>query len=625
MENTRKKCALGCLAAFILLSSMAVIMLYEATTHSTIVDESPHIVAGYAYVAEKDYRLNPEHPPLIKMLSALPLAFQDINFPFESSAWQNDVNGQWQLGTQFLFESGNNPDSLMFWGRLGPILITLLLGFLIFKWAKELYGSMAGLFAVTLFSFSPTFLAHGPLITTDVGAAFAFFLATYYFFKYLKKQTKRNLIWAGLAFGTAQLMKFSLIILIPYFTLVALMWILFKDKPMGFLSAHTLKRVGVYFGKLIMLGIIGMILVFPLYQYTVWDYPPERQVSDTAYTLDSSAFGPIADGVVWMADKPVLRAYAQFFLGHLMVLQRVAGGNTTYFLGEVSSVAWPEYFPLVFALKVPVALLFLIIMSVAIVVAAKYRKYKISISPAQGIKEKFKKSWRVFMEWGDTYFTELAFGLFILIYWGLSILGNLNIGVRHVLPTLPFMYLLIAGALHKWVHHSVSLDGLTVMDKVRIFTLGAIKKWARMGVVIVLLLWYTLSSLSVFPHYLAYFNGLAGGPDNGYKYVVDSNLDWGQDLKRLTTYAEQNNIQNIKLDYFGGGSPTYYLSNKYEKLDARNESQRKGWIAVSATLLQNGRGVATKGFQSDTTYYSWLNKYEPVAKAGYSIFIYHIN
>jgi len=624
MRTIQKKCTAACLVAGILLSFMAAIMLYQAATHATIVDESPHIVAGYSYIVQKEYRLNPEHPPVIKALAALPLAFQNINFPSGSSAWISDVNGQWQLGTQFLFESGNDPDSLMFWGRLGPILITLLLGFLIFKWARELYGDKAGLLALVLYSFSPTFLAHGPLITTDVGAAFAFFLATYYFIKYLQKQTGRNLIWAGLAFGTAQLLKFSLIILIPYFTLVVLMWILFKDKPMGLLSVYTLKRVGVYFGKLILLGIVGMMLVYPVYQYTVWNYAPDRQVSDTVYTIGSSPFGPVADAVVWMADKPVLRAYSQFFLGHLMVLQRVSGGNTTYFMGEVSSTAWPEYFPLVFSLKVPIALLVLLLMSLGVVGVAKYRKYKIAIRPAGNFVEKIIKSWHVFLEWGDKYFVEFAFGLFIAIYWTLSILGNLNIGVRHVLPTLPFAYLLIASAMREWTTSVLATDGISIINKVRTFVLNIFRRWMRLSIIIILLLWYVISSLSVFPNYIAYFNGLAGGPDNGYKYVVDSNLDWGQDLRRLASYVEKNNIDSIKLDYFGGGSPSYYLGDRYERLDARDENQRNGWVAVSATLLQNGRGVATKGFTGETTHYNWLNRYEPMAKAGYSIFIYYI-
>ena len=89
-------------------------------------------------------------------------------------------------------------------------------------------------------------------------------------------------------------------------------------------------------------------------------------------------------------------------------------------------------------------------------------------------------------------------------------------------------------------------------------------------------------------------------------------------------YVEINNIKKIKLDYFGGGNPAYYLSDKYEKLDAFNEAQRTGWIAVSATLLQNGRGKAVRGFTGSTTHYMWLNDYEPVAKIGYSIFVYYL-
>ncbi|MEK7609244.1 MAG: hypothetical protein AAB476_02085, partial [Patescibacteria group bacterium] len=83
-------------------------------------------------------------------------------------------------------------------------------------------------------------------------------------------------------------------------------------------------------------------------------------------------------------------------------------------------------------------------------------------------------------------------------------------------------------------------------------------------------------------------------------------------------------IDKIKLDYFGGGNPEYYLGDKYEKLDAGNLGQRHGWLAVSATLLQNGRARAAKGFDQNTSYYRWLDKYEPVAKIGYSIFVYKL-
>ena len=130
-------------------------------------------------------------------------------------------------------------------------------------------------------------------------------------------------------------------------------------------------------------------------------------------------------------------------------------------------------------------------------------------------------------------------------------------------------------------------------------------------VVCILTVWLGMETLSTYPYYLSYYNELAGGPDNGYKYAVDSNLDWGQDLKRLTQYVNENNIDKIKLEYFGGGNPQYYLGNKYEKFDPNNVSQRHGWIAVSATALQAGRATATKGFQGDTTFYKWIDSYTP--------------
>ncbi|PIS17263.1 MAG: hypothetical protein COT59_01520 [Candidatus Nealsonbacteria bacterium CG09_land_8_20_14_0_10_42_14] len=137
-----------------------------------------------------------------------------------------------------------------------------------------------------------------------------------------------------------------------------------------------------------------------------------------------------------------------------------------------------------------------------------------------------------------------------------------------------------------------------------------------------LIVWQAASVLAVSPHFLAYFNELAGGPDKGYLYTVDSNLDWGQDLKRLAKWVEENNIEKIKIAYFGGGEPNYYLGDKADGFNWLEP--QKGWLAVSATLLQGGRGTPAPGFNQPTGYFDWLNQYTPVTKIGYSIFIYNI-
>lgn len=612
------------LIAIVLLAFMSSLMFGIASQKTTIVDESPHIVAGYSYLIKRDYRLNPEHPPLIKILSAIPLAFQDINFPDTSTAWTNDLNGQWTLGAQFLHEVGNSAESITFWARMAPMLLTLLLGFMLFSWTRSLYGSIAGLFALILFAFSPTFLAHGPLVTTDVGAALAFFAATFFLFRYLARQTKYNLLLAGIAFGLAQLAKFSLILILPYFTVVVILWVLFKDRTLTPFSFYTLKRVGLYLGRLILIGLVGLLVVYPVYQYTISNYPADRQLADAIATLENSPYQTLARGVVWMSDKPILKAYGQFFMGHLMVFQRVQGGNTVYFLGDVTNSAWWYYFPAVFLLKVPLALLLFMLIATLGVWGHIRRQIRINLQGLSGLGDKTKKLWRLGQGWMDAYFIEIALGIFIIFYWGVSMLGNLNIGVRHILPTLPFLYLILAGIISRWIHGSTSFRGLHPLQMISTLIYTVAKQWLKVAVVVVLLLWYVFSSLSVFPHSLAYFNEIAGGPDNGYTYVVDSNLDWGQDLQGLARYVEKNNIAHIKVDYFGGGSPAYYLSDRYEHLDARNPDQRNGWIAVSATLLQGGRGEATKGFDESTQHYAWLNDYTPVAKIGYSIFVYFI-
>ncbi|GAI09801.1 unnamed protein product, partial [marine sediment metagenome] len=150
-------------------------------------DELVHLPAGYSYLTQKDMRLNPEHPPLIKDLAAIPLLFiRDIKFPSEINAWQENVNDQWEFGSYFLYRAGNPVEKMIFWDSIPMILILVLLGFYIFRWARELFGNKTALLALFLFSFSPTFLAHGRLVTTDVGAAAGVFIASYYFLKFLK-------------------------------------------------------------------------------------------------------------------------------------------------------------------------------------------------------------------------------------------------------------------------------------------------------------------------------------------------------------------------------------------------------------------------------------------------------
>jgi len=623
-----------------LLILMLALAFFSLRGDSATMDEQAHIPAGYSYVSQQDMRLNPEHPPLLKDLAGLSawlgskLTAQPINFPEYLESWQTGVNDQWTFGRQFLYQSGNDADQIIFWSRLPMLLLMLLLGFYIFKWAKEIYGHKAALLALIFYSFSPTFLAHGRYVTTDVGAAAAFFIATYYLIKWLQKPNKRNIVWAGLVFGLALLTKFSLVLLIPYFIFLVIVWAIIKKR------ALFKSLVG-----LLLIGLLGLALIWPIYQFHVWDYPVARQLSDTQFHFRDFPVELASKAVIWMADNPLLRPYGQFFLGFLMVMRRALGGNTTYFLGEVSNLGWHHYFPTVFLLKIP--LTFLILTLIAFLLAAwqikkpfclpRRDKAGLPRRDKAGLPRQDKAGQRPYsrtINWLKNHLIEFAFLSFLTLYWASSIKSNLNIGVRHILPTFPFLYILVSGQIGRWLTVSFwpilerfKLTAQGLAHTLKTALLLCLKTYFKYLIAAILLFWYIWGTLAVYPHFLAYFSQLVGGPANGYQYVTDSNLDWGQDLKRLSQFVEENNIEKIYLSYFGGGLPEYYLGEKFAGWWGDRDPAElppNSWLAVSATLLQGGRGQAVPGFNEKTGYYNWLNQYEPVEVIGYSIFVYQI-
>ena len=583
------------LSAIILVGLMLVLATISQKQESAIMDEVAHIPAGYSYLTQRDMRLNPEHPPLLKDLSAIPLLFiKNINFPSDLKSWKDEINSQWDFGFNFLYNSGNDADKIIFWARIPMLLLLVLVAFFLYRWTKELYGKWPALLAIFLFSFSPTFIAHGRYVTTDVGAAFAFFIASYYFVKWIQNPSKKNLILAGIFFGIAQLIKFSLVLLIPYFGILLLIWIYIKWR-----EGNKLAKVFVsYIGKFLLIMVIGYVLVYPVYLFHVSNYPYEKQFADMEYTASHFRFAATYKPMVWMVKQPILRPYAQYLMGLFMVFQRATGGNTTYFLGEVNNKGWLNYFPVVYAIKPP------LVLHILTIIALLFLAWQIP----KGALKKLRQSFAPFLK---KWFPEIAMLIFLGIYWTASITSNLNIGVRHILPTFPFVYILICGQIDRIFHYLRERK-----ESIRPY----------MALLVVLLVWYALSSLAIFPYYLTHFNELVGGPTKGYLYVTDSNLDWGQDLKRLAKWVDEQGIQKIKVDYFGGATVDYYLKGKYEGWHAENDPKdaKGSWLAISATFLQQNRAVPTKGFKGKTDNYLWLNQYQPVTVIGNSIFVYHI-
>jgi len=608
-----KKVNILAIALLILFGLLAITSMWNDSANY---DERIHLPAGYSYVTQQDMRLNPEHPPLMKDLAAFPLLFMKINFPYQSwgwntplttdslrtPAWQTDVG----FGNDLLYYSGNDAQKMMRYGRIPIILIGILLGFYIFKFAKELWGNLAGIIALTFYSFSPTFLAHTRLVTTDVAAAAAFFISFYYLYKWFKVPTQRNLWVFGIVLGLSLLTKFSTFLLIPIFGFIILTWVLLQERGK---KLWALKKYLVGF---ILVLVVAYLVVGAVYAFHVWHYPIQKQAIDTTFILSTFGFKPLVDLSVWISSQPILRAWGHYFLGLLMVLQRSGGGNTTYYLGEVSANGSRSYFPLVYLIKEPLAYVLLTFFALFLALK-KFTVYKKSGG----------KSFRYnFPNLLKNNFVEFGMLTIIAVYWAFSIKSNLNIGIRHILPTLPFIYALTARQISFWIKGGIQERISNYHGFWQLFGLY----WRRLKkgfVVAVLFIWAIISVVSAWPSFLAYFNGIAGGPNYGYKFVVDSNNDWGQDILRLAQFIEKNNIKEIKMDYFSGAPAEYYI--KTAKIDSYNrEVPQKGWLAVSATILMG----ACKGDKIPCSYseraYTWLDSYKPVAKIGYSIFVYDI-
>ncbi len=597
----------------VMIAAPALLMLNAARNDSAIVDELAHIPAGYAYLRYQDYRLNPEHPPLVKMLAAIPLLFQNLNFPLNISSWIQDVNSQWEVGNQFLYGSGNDADKIIFLARIGPIILTLILILAIYFLAKELIGRWWALLPAFLFAFSPTALAHGHYVATDTGAALGVFLSIWTFLNFLLRPTGKKLILAGLAFGFAQSVKFSSALLIPYFIILLLLF------SLAGLWRDGGKRVFYYWKSLFFIFLIGLGTVYTVYLFAVWNYPVDRQISDTESILQTFQLRFLANLDIWMAGSPIFRPLAEYFLGLLMVLQRSAGGNVVYFLGEVSNGGIWSYFPIAFLLKEPAGSLLLILM------ALFFGFWNFCKSFLSAL---FGKGRRLY-EYLNTYFPEFAMAGFVLFYWIYSINSNLNIGLRHILPTAPLIYILTASAVKNWF----SINDLSLARNFIVKILIVYNELATLSVksavLIILLLWYFLSSLITAPHFLSYFNFLGGGLKNGYRQIVDSNYDWGQDLKRLAQWANENEIEKIAVDYFGGGNPRYYLSERaipWWSARGTPKIENIKWLAVSINTIQNAKGKTVAGFErKPQDEYQWLiEPHKPYARAGTSIFIYKL-
>lgn len=604
-----------CLASFAL-------MLGASFAESAIVDELAHIPAGYAYVRFLDYRINPEHPPLLKALAAAPLILLRPQFPLDNPWWTSAVNGEWAVGGAFLYGLKNDAETLIRTARLVPMLATILLVVLVYQWSKRIMGKGWALLPATLTAFSPVILAHGHYDTTDIAAALGAIVGLYSFEHFIEDPSWKTLIWAGLGFGFAQVMKFSLVLLFPVYILLALLFVAAEIME-NLQETHRARwklfweRLWRVLAQVVLIFVIGIVVVvYPLYALFTARYPMDKQIADTeatiGYLADTKSNGPeelIARADLWAVRHQLTRPLAQYGLGLVMVMQRVSGTDQSYFLGQVFDRGKHSYFPVIYALKETIPALILILAGIALAVTRAGRNL---------LRRRFRLPSYIL-----DHFAEFAMLIFVGFYWIWSITSPLNIGVRHLIPTLPLIYILTAVSLSKWAEKNN----------------GWLQNRYKIGGILVLLLWLGIEIGLVYPHYISYYNEFAGGTTNGYRSATDSNYDWGQDMLALQRWTEKHpEVDKLALDFFGASNPTYYLGNKFvawqsSKGDPRGQGIR--WFAVSISKLQLAI-QPTSGFERpEADSYKWLTDIRakepgvggvpiPDQRVGTSIFIYKL-
>ncbi len=601
-----------------------------------IVDEIAHIPAGYSYLKYGDYRLNPEHPPLIKDLAALPLLFvDDLYFPLDSPSWDKDLNGQWNTGWQFLYDGGNDAEMILLYTRFLPLLLLFVLGIYIYKWTKELFGVKAGLLATLLFAFSPNFLAHSHYVTTDFGVAVFLFVSVYYFVKFLKKPSWWTVIAASIGFALASLAKFSAILLIPYFALLILAVIIARREQIkDFLGSKWIKnqigkRVWIYILAGLIILILGHAIIALPYLHHTQNTPEYNQQQMLETFLPEEGFpGAIRSSLLVINEWPGGKALSTYFLGAGMVFARVGGGNSAFLMGQYSEMGWWYFYIVSFLLKVPLAMLILLFSAIGAGFVALARNW-CKVKPGYTIRNSAggeydsigAKAKSKFFIWLERIMKLIwnRLDIFVMItvmlmFWVAGMNSTANIGLRWMLPTFPFMFAMVAGAT------------LYCLRNLRLKSAKTGKHgWLNISLFITtgLIVWYVISSLFAYPYYLAYFNETIGDKDNAYKYTVDSNSDWGQDLNRLNYWLEANNIDRVYIDYFGGGVPEHSIGeDKVTIWHSVDTLPPPGsYFALSSTLHHMGQLYADKF--GEPAYPEMIQR-EPDWQIGHSILVFKI-
>ncbi|HEX2662084.1 MAG TPA: glycosyltransferase family 39 protein [Candidatus Acidoferrum sp.] len=561
---------LAALLAVVLLAGMAVLAGGAALGESVTVDEVSHIGAGVSYLERLDLRLNSEHPPLPKVLAAIPLVIRGVRADYTHISWSISEKfspaylGQWVFG-EWLLERWNDPKTLLAWARLPMLLLTLALGCAVLLLARRLGGSWGGLLCLTVYVSTPAFLAFGPLVHTDVASTLFSLLALWTFASLWREPTRGSVLLFGLSLAGALLSKFTAGVLFFAFAVFVLS-LLFGRVP-GTPESKTEARSwrSARLRATLVGTLCAALIVYLFYLVFSWHQP-----SDALYRLGT---GPLALFFRRLLLPPVL-----YLRGVFVVL--LTGRKPTFILGQSYPHSVWFYFPVVFALKSPLGFLLLLPLSLLIALRRRWRRSgSLSAIPPQ-----FAMHWRVL--WVS-----------LLVFTGTCMLSPADISIRHFAVPLVLLVMLLAPV--PWMLGELRGPGRSGLS------VG--------GVVVALLAASCLyTAVRAYPYYLPFINSLSLG-HSAYELVNDSNVDWNQSLPQLERFVEEHRLQKIAVDEYGFSDPTVFVPRAHVwncQTPSREDSGQ--WVALSANMILDGHNCA------------WLMQYPHEALAGGSMYAVHL-
>ena len=587
-------------AIFVLVVFWAAMLGSLRNTTQTF-DEGVHAAAGYAYWQYNDYRFNPENGNLAQRVIGLPLWLAHYRFPsVDDGLWR--ISQEWDFAWKWFYELDNDADAMNRSGRASAGLLAAVLGFLVWRWSRQLFGELGGILSLILYVFNPSILANGALMTSDTAAALFFLLATWAWWRVLQRPAIGRLVASGLAVGGLFVSKMSAPLIVPIALGLAAIRLL-DPAPLslpGF-KVRELRSTGAKLLALIVATAIHVIIVLAV----IWGF----------YGFRYSAFSPKLPQGTWTGEtwETVLGTPSpRVLLDHLdLSAAQQEQVKQIFARDKAEETAWPPTSVTAIAdLKQDVltkeqtsqleGLLARPSSDSAVRVLETLRRYRLlpeayiygfahvrygSLERATFLNGQFSLSgWWYFFPY--TFLVKTPVTLFLVIvlaaaaaihrltqggkparrqclatfyqtsplfmlfgvYWIAAMCSHLNIGHRHILPTYPPLFVL-CGAAALWFE--------VPRREEKSHPTQRMPRVARSAVCIAVFL-LAAEVCYRFPHYLAYFNGIVR-PACAYRHLVYSSLDWGQDLPQVRAYIETRRPASpVYLSYFGFASPVYY-------------------------------------------------------------------